>query len=92
MNKATKKTFALVGGGAVVGIILGSAFKRCPAIAPAARGEPDIPALQRIAGDIVNMCDMIRGPALQLEEALADDGEISTAEAYALYQQFQRLT
>lgn len=92
MQKSTKKTIAILAGGSILGFILGRTTQSCPALPPGSSGAPDVPALQRISADLVNMCDQIRPVALQLEAALADDREISTSEAYALYRQFSRMT
>jgi hypothetical protein len=90
MQKATKRAIGIGLISGVVGYILGRAT--APArLPPAERVAPDVPPLQRMAGDIVYMCDQIRGPALELEAALADDREIDPGEAYALMQQVTRL-
>ena len=90
MKESTKKTIAISVVGGFVGYMIGRATGPCPAVS-AGRDAPDIPALQRISGDLVYMCDQIRPIALQLESALADDQEISTSEAYALWNQMRRL-
>lgn len=90
MKTETKRAI----GAGLIGGVLGYVFGRITAPArrpPAERVAPDVPPLQRMAGDMVYMCDQIRGPALELESALADDREIDTAEAYALMQQITRL-
>lgn len=91
MKRETKKTIALVVGGTIVGWMLGNSTKTCPRQG-GAREEPDIPQLQRIAGDLVNMCEQITPVALQIEASLADDREIDAGEAYAMYQQFRTLS
>jgi hypothetical protein len=90
MKQSTKMAIGIGLMGGALGYVLGR-LTAPPRLPPGERVAPDVPALQRIAGDIVYMCDQVRPTALQLQAALADDRQIDASEAFAIMQQAGRL-